>query len=126
MKKFRVSCDSCSASVIDNRAVHEAGCLTGLLTFKANGKTYGRWKVWALDVWGNERDGFEVNDRSCLGSVMIPENATDATIIKALKKRGWIGANKRFGSFTIDGGDGRTGYINWRKNDEPLFELERE
>ena len=24
------------------------------------------WEVWTYDVWGNEKDGFEVNDRSCL------------------------------------------------------------
>jgi len=24
------------------------------------------WEVWTYDVWGNEEDGFEVNDRSCI------------------------------------------------------------
>lgn len=24
------------------------------------------WEVWTYDVWGNARDGYEVNDRSCL------------------------------------------------------------
>jgi hypothetical protein len=23
------------------------------------------WELWTYDVWGNERDGYEVNDRSC-------------------------------------------------------------
>lgn len=23
------------------------------------------WEVWTYDVWGNRRDGYEVNDRSC-------------------------------------------------------------
>lgn len=23
------------------------------------------WEVWTYDVWGNEEDGYEVNDRSC-------------------------------------------------------------
>ena len=23
------------------------------------------WEVWTYDVWGNEKDGYEVNDRSC-------------------------------------------------------------
>ena len=23
------------------------------------------WKLWSYDVWGNARDGYEVNDRSC-------------------------------------------------------------
>lgn len=24
------------------------------------------WELWTYDVWGNEKDGYEVNDRSCL------------------------------------------------------------
>ena len=27
-------------------------------------KTY--WETWTYDVWGNEEDGFDVNDRSCI------------------------------------------------------------
>jgi hypothetical protein len=23
------------------------------------------WELWSYDVWGNRRDGYEVNDRSC-------------------------------------------------------------
>jgi len=23
------------------------------------------WELWSYDVWGNGKDGFEVNDRSC-------------------------------------------------------------
>jgi hypothetical protein len=23
------------------------------------------WELWSYDVWGNEDDGYEVNDRSC-------------------------------------------------------------
>lgn len=24
------------------------------------------WEVWTYDVWGNETDGYEVNDRICI------------------------------------------------------------
>lgn len=24
------------------------------------------WEVWTYDVWGNAKDGYEVNDRSCV------------------------------------------------------------
>jgi hypothetical protein len=24
------------------------------------------WEIWDYDVWGNARDGYEVNDRSCI------------------------------------------------------------
>ena len=30
-----------------------------------------RYQVWTYDVWGNARDGFEVNDRSKGGTVTI-------------------------------------------------------
>lgn len=23
------------------------------------------WELWSYDVWGNEKDGYEVNDKSC-------------------------------------------------------------
>ena len=25
------------------------------------------WDVWTYDVWGNEEDGWDVNDRACVG-----------------------------------------------------------
>jgi len=24
------------------------------------------WEIWTYDVWGNAKDGYEVNDRSCV------------------------------------------------------------
>ena len=30
------------------------------------------WIVWALDVWGNEDDGYEINDRSRAGRFRMP------------------------------------------------------
>ena len=25
-----------------------------------------KWQVWAHDVWGNDKDGYEVNDKHCI------------------------------------------------------------
>lgn len=25
-----------------------------------------RWEIWTYDVWGNAKDGYDVNDRSCI------------------------------------------------------------
>lgn len=30
-----------------------------------------RYSLWSYDVWGNAKDGFEVNDRSRCGTVVI-------------------------------------------------------
>ena len=39
---------------------------------KAGKKTQARiYKVWTYDVWGNANDGYDVNDRSSAGKVII-------------------------------------------------------
>ena len=46
-----------------------------------------RWEVWTYDVWGNETDGYEVNDRCCVAreyeitenEELHPHNTRDAT-----------------------------------------------
>lgn len=44
-----------------------------------------KWTVWSLDVWGNSEDGFEVNDRSKIGSVEFDaDTATNQDIYDAL------------------------------------------
>jgi len=30
------------------------------------------WDVWNLDVWGNDEEGFDINDRRRVGSISIP------------------------------------------------------
>jgi len=36
-----------------------------------------RWEVWEYDVWGNDADGYEVNDRVCINhSLEITLNVT--------------------------------------------------
>lgn len=35
---------------------------------KTQSQTY---EVWAYDVWGNARDGFDVNDRSKCGTITV-------------------------------------------------------
>lgn len=44
-------------------------------------------KILSLDVWGNEKDGFEINDQHGTDIIVeIPENATDKEAVKILKK----------------------------------------
>lgn len=121
---MKVSCDSCVAVVINGVACHEDRC-GGVFTFTSRGRSYSKWLVWSLDVWGNKRDGFEVNDRSKRGFIIAEEFADDRKIIRALKRGGFLYNRSHYSSFSIDGDD-RSLHIYWTKTDEPLLQLERE
>jgi hypothetical protein len=34
------------------------------------------FEIWSYDVWGNARDGFEVNDRSKVGKITVTAKRT--------------------------------------------------
>lgn len=61
--------------------------LTGVPNRRTGKTRESFWEVWAYDVVGNDTDGFEVNDRSCLNrrhpitenEEMHPNNTKDAT-----------------------------------------------
>lgn len=79
-----------------------------------------------LDVWGNARDGFEVNDRYATSTyVSIPEDSSDAEIVKILKDEGIIKKGIRTASVEIDGDFEYSLYINEKKTGRPGFELMR-
>jgi hypothetical protein len=100
-----------------------------------------RFTVWSYDVWGNETDGFEVNDRCKLGTVEIPDSAltppasvmsadafhawgkaSDKAIIAALVEGGYL-ASARF-KFEVEGDDDRI-EITHAPTGRPLLGLER-
>lgn len=65
-----------------------------------------KWRVFSLDVWGNEEDGYEVNNRFEVGSVSFTEDATDHQICLALKKEGLLRYSKKhLKDVEIDGDD---------------------
>ena len=79
------------------------------------GKT--TWEVWTYDVWGNERDGFEVNDRHCVTRKYqtTSSDPTEDEIREALGiKPGW--------PIEVNGDDWDI-YVNCGKTDLPLGEL---
>lgn len=43
-----------------------------------------KYRVWKLDVWGNEKDGYTVNDRHDIGEIELPEVPEDNEILNAL------------------------------------------
>ena len=76
---MKVSCDCCEAVVINGKPCHEARC-PGHFTFtpkRKGAKPLAKWRVWSLDVWGNQQDGFEINDRRENGSFYVPIDASD-------------------------------------------------
>jgi len=44
-----------------------------------------KFDVFQLDVWGNEKDGYEINDSICLGSVQVEGTLADMTESAVLK-----------------------------------------
>jgi hypothetical protein len=80
--------------------------------------------VHPLDVWGNRKDGYEVNDvlRS-QGRITMPSDATNAQVIKALKRGGFINKpSVRAKNIEIDGEEDL--YVNYRGR--PEYKLRKE
>lgn len=86
------------------------------------------WVLWSLDVWGNETEGFEVNDRCCLSrSFQIDhldptdDNPSDLDIKTALIAGGYL----REGYGIKCDGDDRFVSVDLARNNNPLFTLDR-
>jgi len=81
------------------------------------------WTVWSLDVWGNPRDGFEVNDRSRCGVVELGKEPKDAEVIRALKAGGFLSDKARASNIEV-GGDDLDITIDDKRSGRPLLSLE--
>ena len=83
--------------------------------------TMREWRFWSYDVWGNAREGFEVNDRFEIDKVYI-----DETIIADRKKLATL-IRKVFGlrkiQLSFDGDDCIT-YIEASRDGYPIGEME--
>ena len=66
--------------------------------------TVTTWDVWTLDVWGNAADGWDVNDRSKVGTIEAPADADDSAIVDALIGAGFLAPYAR-GRVELDGDD---------------------
>ena len=82
------------------------------------------YTLWSLDVWGNEREGFEVNDRCCLSREFEVEHegseADDEDIRLALVAGGYLKPRFRM---AYDG-DEVSIFISHKASGRPLFQLE--
>jgi hypothetical protein len=88
--------------------------------FEKRSKT---WRVYTLDVWGNEDDGFEVNDRSRAGTVVIPTDATDEDIVRLLRANAFLDPRVKASDIDIDGDD-YSMTVDDAKTGQPIFQLE--
>lgn len=85
-----------------------------------------RFNIFTLDVWGNEAEGFEVNDRFRAGSIDVSDEATDAEIWLALVDDGPAFGPFERARFEDVSGDGHFIVISDKENGMPVFHLERE
>lgn len=100
-----------------------------------------RYQVLALDVWGNAKDGFEVNqifrtnDELECTAVLKRYNEgrpgefyqyepEDKYVVRALKAAGLLKKRVHTRSLTIDGENDATLYVEATRNSEPLWHLE--
>jgi hypothetical protein len=81
-------------------------------------------RVWKYDVWGNQKDGFEVNDRYEIGSYRNHDDifsVPDYDIISFLKEEGFLTKGTHLQSFNIEG-DGE-GYLTIDYKNCPIMEI---
>lgn len=83
-----------------------------------------RYELFRYDVVGNPREGYEVNDIYATGRYAeIPEDASDAEIVRILKEEGIIRKRIPAASIEIEGVPGYTLYFTHRPTGRPAFEL---
>lgn len=89
------------------------------------------WELWSYDVWGNAKDGYEVNDRSCFDreypmtlKVEVNNPGTDHEFLSAYPSDKQIreALGQRYIQLYLDGDD-VTIYVNAERYGYPLGEL---
>ena len=87
-------------------------------------KTASKFHMNTYDVWGNEEDGFVVNDAFNKGTLEIPEGATDEQLLAACVEANLIPADA-VSQLEYDNSisDEAHIYFKWANNSEPAFEL---
>jgi hypothetical protein len=92
---------------------------------------YNNWRVYSYDVWGNAKEGFDVNDCFRTSYVCrIADDASLAAIVRALKRSGYLNKNLKTKSVDFSYNDNicndTTIYFNSAKDGRPEGELRKE
>jgi hypothetical protein len=89
-----------------------------------------KYKVWSLDVVGNETDGWEVNDRSEAGMVTLNDSlegqTADDEVVDALKASGLLNDKVTSKDLVIDMPDDMIINVDDGKTGKFLYTLEKE
>lgn len=84
-----------------------------------------KWRVWGLDVWGNDKDGYEVNDRwEITDDLILPRGSTDRDVMEWLKHAGLLKKYVQLRWLNFEG-DSDFIYIEQARNAYPLFQMEK-
>lgn len=120
---YKIKCNQCQAIAVNGSACHESGC-HGVMEYTFKNKTYKKYTVWSVECWGNDKDGYEMNDRAKIGvTLLLPIDSNDKDIIKLLKKEGLLNKRIHFKSISING-DENLLCIDSSKTGEQLYQLE--
>jgi hypothetical protein len=55
-----------------------------------------------FDVWGNKKDGWEINNLCTEGTIELPEEFTEKDIVQALKEKGFFKKHVRVNMCDIE------------------------
>jgi hypothetical protein len=77
-----------------------------------------------FDVWGNKRDGWEVNNLCSEGNIEVPEELTDKQVLTALKDVGFLKNHVRTNMLTFDYLPDFGVEIRQKKDDQPICRIE--
>ena len=75
-----------------------------------------------FDVWGNEKDGFQVNNLAEIGTIQLKDYTNIKEIIQKLKEIDFLAKHCRTNMFDVWNDYEMIEYS--RKNGKPLFRLE--
>lgn len=84
-------------------------------------------RVWSIDAWANT-EGWDYNDRTLVGNISVPENATNEDIINALYDGEFI-KTKELELFSVEDYFNGSALIYELRNAEtyePLYAIELE
>jgi len=86
-----------------------------------------RYKLITYEVWGNDEDGYEVNNAHFTGDILELElELSHEATIEKLKEEGWIPEKVKSEDVRIDGEGEYSLYFMYEPTGYPMFELRNE
>jgi len=85
------------------------------------------WVILSYDVWGNEEDGFEINDTFSVGSLELEddEQYDDSVLVEKLIEAELLAEDARPEDFAFDGDEFHV-FIADADTGRPIFGLRRD